>query len=166
MSARLEDLVALGVEQALGTHTFEAGEIKRFARSFDPQPFHLDEAKAARSVFGALCASGWHTGSVWMRLNVEASARARAAAQAEGRPHIEYGPSPGLRDIKWTRPVHAGDTIAFFRTPLALRARPAHDGWSLLMTRSRAENQRGEGVMSFDSAVLVRLAPISPLVAG
>lgn len=162
MSARLEDLIALGVEEAIGRHTFTADEIKRFAQKFDPQPFHVDEQKAARSLFGALCASGWHTGSVWMRLNVEASAKTRAEAMAAGRPYVEFGPSPGLRDIKWTRPVYAGDTISFFRTPLALRARSKGDGWSLLVTRSRAANQKGEDVMMFESGVLVR--PISPLL--
>src|SRR5438552_11829755 len=61
----LED-IAIGERDVFGSHTFTAGQIKAFAARFDPQPFHLDEAAAARSPFGALCASGWHTASLWM----------------------------------------------------------------------------------------------------
>ena len=55
---------------ALGSHTFDADDIKSFASRFDPQPFHMDEDAAKQSHFGALCASGWHTASVWMRLMI------------------------------------------------------------------------------------------------
>ena len=78
-----DDLV-VGERYELGSHTFTADAIKIFARRFDPQPFHLDEAAAARSHFGALCASGWHTASVWMRLMVQYQVREDAARRARG----------------------------------------------------------------------------------
>ena len=66
----LEEYLGVGLRLELGSHTFSAGEIRRFAGKYDPQPFHLDEDAAAKSVFGGLCASGWHTASMWMKLNI------------------------------------------------------------------------------------------------
>ncbi|HZE47840.1 MAG TPA: MaoC/PaaZ C-terminal domain-containing protein, partial [Xanthobacteraceae bacterium] len=62
----------VGERTELGQHTFSADEIKAFARHFDPQRFHVDEEAAARSHFGALCASGWHTTAMFMRFFVAA----------------------------------------------------------------------------------------------
>ncbi len=56
--------IEIGVTEQLGSYTFTAEEIKRFAAKYDPQPFHMDEKAAAESHFGALCASGWHTAAV------------------------------------------------------------------------------------------------------
>ena len=106
-----EDIVA-GERFEVGRHTFLADDIKAFARRFDPQPFHLDEAAAARSHFGALCASGWHTAATWMRLMVEHQRREDDAQRARGEPVAALGPSPGFRELKWLKPVYAGDTIA------------------------------------------------------
>ncbi|MCB1430164.1 MAG: dehydratase, partial [Nitratireductor sp.] len=63
-----------GFTAELGEHCFEADEIIAFARKFDPQPFHLDAELARKSAFGGLCASGWHTASVWMRKQRDHSA--------------------------------------------------------------------------------------------
>src|SRR5262249_20279147 len=59
--------IAVGERASFGSYTFTSAEIKSFAARFDPQPFHLDEAAAAQSPYGALMASGWHTIAVWMR---------------------------------------------------------------------------------------------------
>jgi len=90
-----EDL-AVGARDEIGAHTFTAEEIKRFAGSFDPQPFHLDEAAAAKSHFGRLLASGWHTQAVWMKLNVRHWQRRRSERDAAGAPNAKIGPSPGF----------------------------------------------------------------------
>jgi acyl dehydratase len=52
----------------LGSHTITRDEIIAFARQFDPQVFHVDEEGAKHTIFGGLIASGWHTGSLVMRL--------------------------------------------------------------------------------------------------
>ena len=65
-----EDIV-IGETAVVGRHTFTADGIKAFARRYDPQLFHVDEDAAARSHFGALCASGWQTAIVWMRLMLD-----------------------------------------------------------------------------------------------
>src|SRR5579862_9130421 len=101
-----EDL-RVGTRTEVGSHTFTADEIKAFAREYDPQPFHLDEAAAARSLFGALCASGWHTAAMCLRLIVEDRHRRQAELRARGEAIARTGPSPGLRDVKWPKPVHA-----------------------------------------------------------
>jgi len=76
--------IQVGERIAIGRHTFSAAEIKAFAARFDPQPFHLDEAAAERSHFGALVASGWHSAVVWMRLMVDQRRRLGEAARAGG----------------------------------------------------------------------------------
>ena len=61
--------IRVGETVEIGSHVFTAEDIKTFAQRFDPQPFHVDDEAAARSHFGRLCASGWHTACVWMRLH-------------------------------------------------------------------------------------------------
>ncbi len=73
--------------------------------------FHVDEAAAARSHFGALCASGWHTAVAWMRLMVDYRRRLDEAARARGEPVAAIGPALGFRELKWLKPVYVGDTI-------------------------------------------------------
>src|SRR5262245_27858521 len=91
----LED-IRVGDKTALGSHTFTAKEIKTFAQAFDPQPFHLDEVAAARSHFGGLVASGWHTGSVCIRLIVLNRMRTEEAMREGGAPAGRSGQADGL----------------------------------------------------------------------
>jgi acyl dehydratase len=103
----------IGEVQALGAHEFTREAILAFARRFDPQPFHIDEAAGAASLFGSLCASGWHTASVAMRLIVDFMAAQRAAATARGEALPPIGVGAGVRDLRWTAPVRPGDTISY-----------------------------------------------------
>ena len=89
--------IAVGERDEIGAHTFTAEEIKRFAFAFDPQPFHLDEAAAEASHFGGLCASGWHTLAVWMKLNVRALQQLRERARGGRRAARAARPLPRLR---------------------------------------------------------------------
>lgn len=147
----------IGERVELGRERFEAEAIIAFARQFDPQRFHVDPEAARDSVFGGLCASGWHTTAVWMRHNLNHRARQEAAFEAAGLAPPLYGPSPGLRNLVWQRPVYAGDTICFFATATELRAMPARPGWSLLKSLAEAETEDGLAVMRFESAVLVQI---------
>ena len=84
MSERyFEDFVVGQVHNPSGRVRVEKDEIIAFAKQFDPQPFHLDEEAARKSIFGRLVASGWHTAALTIRLLVEndlsASARTRSA---------------------------------------------------------------------------------------
>jgi len=150
----LED-IRVGDKTALGSHTFTAEEIKTFAQAFDPQPFHLDEAAAARSHFGGLVASGWHTGSVCIRLIVQNRMRQEEAMRARGEPVGRTGPSPGFRELKWIRPVYAGDTITFASEVIEARPVESRPDKGLVFARNTGTNQAGELVFSFISALFV-----------
>jgi len=149
-----EDVV-VGERFEVGRHTFTADNIKAFARRFDPQLFHLDEAAAARSHFGALCASGWHTAAVWMRLMVEHQRREDAARRARDEPVAVLGPSPGFRELKWLKPVYVGDTITYSTEVIETRASSSRPGWGLMTIRNTGVNQKGEPVISFISVAFV-----------
>ena len=139
----------------LGRHTFTAEEIKSFARRFDPQHFHVDEAAAARSHFGALCASGWHTASLWMRLMVDHEKADSAARIARGEKIATLGPSPGFRELKWLKPVYVGDTVTYFTEVVDKRASASRPEWGLISIRNSGTNQKGDEVISFISAAFV-----------
>jgi len=153
MSA-LDEYLGIGRTVTLGSHCFGSEEIKAFARKYDPQPFHLDEEAARKSVFGRLCASGWHTASMWMRYNL--TKREDAAPWTGEGPRPEFGPSPGFQDLKWLKPVYAGETITFTRTGMAHRPLASRPGWRLLTLRCEAFDSTGDKVLEFDSAVLVK----------
>ena len=116
--------------------TVTAEEIKAFATEFDPQPFHLDEEAAKTSLFGALCASGWHTASLCMRMLCDAYLSESASLG-----------SPGIDELRWVKPVFAGDTLSAKMT--VLDARPSRSRPTIGSVRSRWEvyNQNNELVM-------------------
>ena len=150
-----EDL-RLGDREELGSHTFTAEEIKAYAVRYDPQPFHVDEGAALDSHFGALCASGWHTAAMWMRYFIDHWRRQAVDAAARGESIPEGGPSPGLRDLRWPKPVHAGDTISFAHEVVELRDMPKRPGWGLMVALNTGTNQKGEMVLSFRGAKFIK----------
>jgi acyl dehydratase len=147
--------ISVGERHNIGRHTFLADDIKAFAARFDPQSFHVDETAAARSHFGALCASGWHTAAVWMRLMVEHQRREDAAQRERGEPVAELGPSPGFRELKWLKPVYVGDTVSYAMEIIDARPSNSRPGWGLITLRNTGLNQRGEPVLSFVSVAFV-----------
>jgi acyl dehydratase len=138
----------IGARREIGSHRFAADEIKAFAREFDPQPFHLDEEAAAQSHFGALVASGWHTAAVCLRHLVDDRHRQQAELRHRGEPVAKTGPSPGLRDLRWPKPVYAGDTISFASEIVDLRDVAKRRDVGLRIARNTGTNQRGELVYS------------------
>lgn len=142
----------LGLTRDLGRHVFTAEDIVAFARTYDPQAFHLDPGSAGRSHFGGLCASGWHTAAVWMkRLHIT---RGRdVALTARSGPVPQLGPSPGFRDLRWRAPVYAGDTLRYTCTLTEARAVASRPGWGLATHHNTGENQRGEKVFEFTGSV-------------
>jgi acyl dehydratase len=154
--------IEVGDTYEVGRHRFGADEIKRFARRFDPQLFHLDEAAAAASHFGALCASGWHTAVVWMRLMVDHRRGLADAARTRGEPVAGIGPALGFREMKWLKPVYAGDTIAYKTEVIETRASVGRPGFGLMTIRSTGANQNGEPVISFVSTTFVECRPEKP----
>jgi acyl dehydratase len=101
----------IGERHTLGSFTFTADAIKTFARAYDPQACRRDEEAGKRSLFGGLAASGWHTASVYMKLLVAYQKDLTEAAEARGEAVAQSGPSPGFKNLRWPRPVLAGDTV-------------------------------------------------------
>ena len=147
----------------LGSHTFTADEIITFAKQFDPQPFHLTEEGGKASLFGGLCASGWHTAAIWIRQFVAYRQKIEREIQAAGVPVARYGPSPGFLNLRWLKPVYPGDTLTFRGRTAAkidLKSRPDR---GILQTDSQARNQKGELVFNIRGQILAeRREPYRP----
>ncbi len=150
----LDEFFEIGVEVPLGSQLFDAQRIKAFASKYDPQPFHVDEEAARQSVFGGLCASGWHTAATWMKLNLATPPKPWTGPG----PEPVFGPSPGITNLKWVKPVFAGETVAFSRKALGHRAIASRPGWRVLTVQAKGVESTGAPVIEFESAVLVQTA--------
>jgi acyl dehydratase len=142
----LEDL-HVGQRFTSGTHSMDEARIKDFAREFDPQPFHLEEAAAKASVFGGLAASGWHTAAVAMRLLVD-------GGLPLGNGIIGLG-----GDLAWPRPTRPGDTLHVESEILEIVPSRSKPNQAIVKVRSTTLNQDGEPVYSFTSKCLVFKRP-------
>ena len=161
MSLFLEDYHP-GDAIALGSHHFTADAIKAFARLYDPQAFHMDSVAAEHSVLGALSASGWHTAAVWMKLMVVHELKLTNEILARGGTPGRLGPSPGFREMRFLKPVHAGDSIAYTTQVRGTEPWPGRPKWGLLTMDNAGVNQRGETVLTFAGRVLVeRRTPLT-----
>jgi acyl dehydratase len=147
--------IEVGQRREFGSFTFTADEIKTFAAQFDPQPFHLDEAAGRNSLLGGLAASGWHVASVCMKLAVADAQRLARDAAARGETVAVWGPSPGFRELRWIRPVLAGDTISFANEVETRRASDSRPQWGILQIRNTGTNQRGELAFSILATAFV-----------
>ena len=154
--------VQVGEVWELGCHTFTADEIKAFGQRFIPQPFHIDEAAAERTHFGALCASGWHTALAWMRLQVDYRRRMDEALRARGEPIAGIGPALGFRELKWLKPVYVGYTIEYKSEVIEQRISNSRPGLGLMSFRSTGINQNGELVISLVSTTFVERRQTMP----
>jgi acyl dehydratase len=146
---RFFEELEIGERRELGSFTFTADAIKTFAAQFDPQRFHLDEEEARKSLFGGLAASGWHLASVFMKLFVADAQRQATEAAARGEKTAVWGPSPGFREMRWIKPVLAGDTVTYFSELEALRLSEKRPEWGIAQARTTATNPHGELVFSF-----------------
>ena len=128
-----------GQVRELGTITPTREEIIAFASQFDPQPFHLDDAAAEASVFGALSASGWHTCAMAMRLMVTNFLHETSSLG-----------SPGLESLKWLKPVFPGDTLRLQQTILETKPMGKRPDVGMVRTLWEMFNQHGDKVLHMD----------------
>ena len=143
-----EDL-QLNVERDFGTYEVTREEVIEFARKYDPQPFHLSEEAAAKTHFGRLAASGWHTAAMTMAV---------IARRVVDEEQTGLG-SPGIDELRWLKPVYPGDTLhvrgeIVEKTPSRSRA-----DIGSFRTKTTVTNQDGVPVMTFASIVLIRRRP-------
>ena len=143
-----EDL-EVGAETDFGSYDVTREEMLEFARKYDPQPFHLSDVDAAKTHFGRMSASGWHTAAMTMAVIARYVVEHRQAGLG----------SPGIDELRWRKPVYPGDTLhvrgkIIEKTPS--RSRPEMGSFR---THTTVTNQHGEPVMTFTSIVLIRRRP-------
>lgn len=149
----LEDFAA-GQHAVYGDYHVTREAVVDYARKYDPQAFHLDDEAAARTYFGRLSASGWHTASACMKLLARYHFSLRDAAAARGEPLPALGPSPGFHNLQWPKPVYPGDTLTFCGTITGARAMKSRPGWGLVTLTPYGVNQHGDKIFSYDSTVM------------
>lgn len=157
MATTLDEFFRIGQTIELGSHLFDAASIKAFASKFDPQPFHMDEEAAKNSVFGRLSASGWHTASMWMKYNMHTKTDTIPTRWRGDGPVPEFSASPGIRNLKWSKPVYAGETVRYTRLAEAHRPVASRPGWQMLTVIAAGYDSTGDKVIGFDTAVLVKV---------
>ncbi|NBU84276.1 MAG: MaoC family dehydratase [Sphingomonadaceae bacterium] len=144
----LEDM-KIGQKASFGNYRVTRDEVIDFASKYDPQPFHLDDDAAAKTHFGRLSASGWHTAAMTMSMLVENLKNAKQAGLG----------SPGLDELRWLKPVYPGDTLRV-ETELTdvrpSRSRPEMGSIHSLVT---VFNQDDVPVMTMKSIGLVATRP-------
>ncbi|ARQ02945.1 dehydratase [Pseudorhodoplanes sinuspersici] len=156
-----EDL-HVGERVLLGSHLFTADDIKTFAAQYDPQRFHVDEEQGRLSPYGALIASGWHTGSIWMRKLVDYHKGEIEAFRERGEQVPALGPSPGFRELKWHKPVFAGDTVTYAIEVVAKRVSQSRPRFGIIETLATGDNQNGARVISFISTTFIERRSTPP----
>ncbi|MFC4272845.1 acyl dehydratase [Sneathiella chungangensis] len=123
-------------------------EILDFARKYDPQPFHIDEEAAKKSIYGGLIASGWHTAAILMRLLVDNMTNKRAGLG-----------SPGFDNLRWIRPVRPGDRLRYESTVIEKRNSVSRPDMGIIKADVKLFNQNDEVVLNFTSIGMVQTRP-------
>lgn len=144
------DDLEIGVVETFGSYEVTKEEVIEFATKYDPQPFHLDEEIAKQSVFGNLCASGWHTCAMTMRVLVDHMMDQGFAGMG----------SPGVDEIKWKQPVFPGDTLSVRGELVEKRDSQSRPNLGLVKSKYQVFNQKNEMVMQLytNAMVLKRVA--------
>jgi acyl dehydratase len=141
-----EDLAA-GQKFRSPTLCVDAAAIKRFAAEFDPQPFHLDDDAARRTMFEGLAASGWHTASLTMRLCVASDFRPAGGILGIGG------------ELTWLKPVRPGDELRVDIEIVEARPSRSRPGQGVVKIRLTTLNQHGEAVQTFTPTLFVDRRP-------
>jgi acyl dehydratase len=136
----------VGTTQEFGEYLVTEEEILEFASKYDPQPFHLSDEAAKATLFGGLCASGWHTCSIAMRMIVDNMPK-------DGNGSLG---SPGIDEIRWTKPVFPGDTLRIRTTILSKTDSRSRPDLGSLQMQNEVFNQNDELVMSNKPIVICR----------
>ena len=134
-----------------GDYLLTETEIIDFARRYDPQPFHTDPEAAKSSFFGTLVASGWNTASIAMRLMADHFVPANAAMG-----------SPGVDELRWTKPVKPGDRLRLRVTITESRRSRSKPDRGIVQSLTEMLNQNDQVVMTMRGMVMLRVRPLPP----
>jgi acyl dehydratase len=129
-----------GQTSLFGAYLVTESEIKEFAGKYDPQFFHLDDEAAKQSLFGGLCASGWHTASMFMRMLIDNLPEE----------HGSLG-SPGINHLKWLKPVYPGYILSVKSCVTECRLSESKPGVGLICVHYEIVNQDDMTVMTLES---------------
>jgi acyl dehydratase len=143
-----EDL-EVGAEAYFGSYTVTREEVIEFARKYDPQPFHLSDEEAAKTHFGRIAASGWHTCAMTMAVVARYVVEHRQAGLG----------SPGIDQLRWRRPVYPGDTLHVRSTIIEKTLSRSKPDMGSFRSDMVVTNQDDQEVMTFTSIVLIRRRP-------
>jgi acyl dehydratase len=149
MMIYFEDLV-VGEEKLFGHYDVTREEVLEFARKYDPQPFHLSDEAAAKTHFGRLAASGWHTAAMTMAVIVQSMGT---------EPQASLG-SPGVDELRWLKPVYPGDRLTMRGTVLEKTPSRSKPDLGSFRSQTVVTNQDGVDVMRFISIVLIKRRPV------
>lgn len=138
-----------GAETLFGHYDVTRDEVLEFARRYDPQPFHLSDEAAAKTHFGRIAASGWHSCAMTMAV----IARFAVADEQAG-----LG-SPGVDELRWLKPVYPGDRLEVRGKVIEKTPSRSKPQIGVIRTRTTVRNQDGVEVMSFISIVLMQRRP-------
>jgi acyl dehydratase len=144
MNARYLEDYAEGQVFTSATLRVDKEEIKAFAAQYDPQPFHLDEQAAHKTMFRGLAASGWHTAAMTMRLLVDSELKPAGGLIGAG-----------LDELNWPRPVRAGDVLHLKIEVIGVRASKSRPGQGFIKVRTTTLNQNDEPVQVFIANMIV-----------
>ena len=145
-----EDLV-VGTTVQLGSTSVTKQEIIAYARAFDPQPLHLDEEAAKKTMIGRLCASGWHSCAILMRLLCD-SFLLEAASLG----------SPGIEEVRFLKPVFPGDRLSLRYTCNSKRLLASRPNVGLARILFEMSNQDGDVVLTWDTNQLMGMRHPTP----
>ncbi|HEY9093204.1 MaoC family dehydratase [Parasphingorhabdus sp.] len=138
--------IQLNQPQKFGQYEVTREEVIEFASKYDPQPFHLDDEAAAKTHFGRLAASGWHSAAMMMRMLVD-----------HMKTHKQAGlGSPGADNIRWVKPVYPGDTLRCEQVTLDKRLSKSRPNMGIMKGRVTVFNQKDEIVMTMESTGLIQ----------
>ena len=138
----LDDL-QVGQRFTSRTHVIDEAQIKAFARQFDPQPFHLDDEAAKRTIFAGLAASGWHTAAITMRLLVETGLPLAGGIIGAGG------------ELAWPKPTRPGDTLQVESEVVEITPSRSRPDRGTATVRSLTRNQRNEVVQELRAKLIV-----------
>jgi acyl dehydratase len=145
----LDDL-EVGQTTYFGSYEVTRDEVIEFASKYDPQPFHLSDEAAAKTHFGRLAASGWHTCAMSMAV----IARHVVATEQAG-----LG-SPGVDELRWMKPVFPGDTLHVSSRIVEVRPSRSKPEIGSFRSETTVTNQDEVPVLTFTSIVLMRRRPM------
>lgn len=143
-----EDL-EVGATERFGQHEVTRDAVIDFATKFDPQPFHLSDEAAAKTYFGRIAASGWHTAAMSMAMIVENLTKHRQAGLG----------GIGIDELRWWKPVYPGDVLSCEMEVLEKTLSKSKPDRGSFRTRLTVYNQAGEKVMSYVNTALIATRP-------